>query len=369
MQAVFCSKTEKKHIFEQMYDSATVLDQAERVLSRKADRSYCLLQKAVKESKSFTAFQSSTSVFAESFEQNLLSIGIRGRADALMIGTGFFHIPDGGFAECMIAPVPVIILEDLDEVPQILRGSRRPGDGGKFADVDAGSVAQLEIADRLKNLPQFLLIELFSVNATGVDNRFFPGPEFAILRIDALMGELKRLIHVNFIDDVQEINRFQQMESVRRVGEIGGNDDRPGGVDFANLLRRLFLQRQEVVFGKPFLVGFIDESVAPHGRIVAESTRDPFPELDKIFGVAGLVEHRHLPVGRSASRVGVKINDKTNAVLFVTGAEHGFKVIEFAIDPAVELLQIAVGAHLVPVADDLSADQIDVPASKRGEII
>ncbi len=114
MQAVFCSKTEKKHIFEQMYDSATVLDQAERVLSRKADRSYCLLQKAVKESKSFTAFQSSTSVFAESFEQNLLSIGIRGRADALMIGTGFFHIPDGGFAECMIAPVPVIILEDLD---------------------------------------------------------------------------------------------------------------------------------------------------------------------------------------------------------------------------------------------------------------
>ena len=111
MQAVFCSKTEKKHIFEQMYDSATVLDQAERVLS---DRSYCLLQKAVKESKSFTAFQSSTSVFAESFEQNLLSIGIRGRADALMIGTGFFHIPDGGFAECMIAPVPVIILEDLD---------------------------------------------------------------------------------------------------------------------------------------------------------------------------------------------------------------------------------------------------------------
>ena len=34
MQAVFCSKTEKKRIFEQMYDSATVLDQAERVLSR-----------------------------------------------------------------------------------------------------------------------------------------------------------------------------------------------------------------------------------------------------------------------------------------------------------------------------------------------
>ncbi|UKI31109.1 MAG: hypothetical protein L6W00_25240 [Lentisphaeria bacterium] len=183
------------------------------------------------------------------------------------------------------------------------------------------------------------------------------------------MGELKRLIHVNFIDDVQQIDRFQQVEGIRRIGEIGGDDDRPGGVDFANLLRRLFLQRLKVVSGKPFLIGFVDESVAPHGRIVSEAERNLLPELNKIFGIAGLVEHRHLTVCVSAARIGVKIDHKTNAVLFVADAEHGFKMIEFAIDPAVEFLQIAVGAHLVPVADNLSADQIDVPAPERGEII
>ena len=74
-------------------------------------------------------------VFPECVEQHSLAVGVGCRAQIVPVCTGHFHIPDGGFPEGVVAPVPAVFFENFDEVAQIIRRPRCPDGGGEFTDV------------------------------------------------------------------------------------------------------------------------------------------------------------------------------------------------------------------------------------------
>ena len=91
-------------------------------------------------------------VLAEPFAEQQLPVRGLSRGLRVVAVWAVLDAPAVPLAEGVVAPVPAVLLEDLDHVPQVAAGTvaRRPADGAELADVDVDVVGPLEVDHRLQ---------------------------------------------------------------------------------------------------------------------------------------------------------------------------------------------------------------------------
>ena len=264
----------------------------------------------------------------------------------------------------MERPVPVVLVEHVDAVGDVAVGPFRPVDGGELAHVDLGVVLLLEGAHGREARADVVLVPLL----LGVGPRVVS--VVRRLGVHALVGVLAGLVHVHLVDDVVEAQGGEVGEGVRAVPLDGLDDDGRRGVDLADFLGGEALERPVVHHRRAAgLDGLVDEVVAVDVGLSLEARGDPAPARDEVRGVGLVVIHREVVRLVAPARRHVEVDADLDAVFPRPREDVALEVVELAVEPPVEVGEVAVLALRREPARHLVAREGGAPCLEGLEVV
>ena len=172
---------------------------------------------------------------------------------------------------------------------------------------------------------------------------------------------------MNLIDHILERQYVQIGEFPRGSHIVCFDYQRRFRIDCTHNFCRFILQSKVVDRCARVMLRFIDEVVSIERRMSLDCLCQPPPRLKKGVGIFPVVKHLHFAVRPSTARCDMEIKHHLHTELLRL-IENLLDLRNTPVDPGKVLFDIPVVSHLVPVANQLPANQIGPPAAQIRQV-